>query len=237
MTVALLIITDKDRDRSCLDRTLRSLSGSWRGPEPDSITVVDDSGNPGYARWLGKRFGTWDNTRVVSHDVRQGFAAAIASGWEAVAGAQWVVHVEDDFLFEGPFPVQDIIRLLTLRPHLAQMSMLRQAVNPDEVAAGGLVEAHPGEFADCELLVGPHTETLRWMEQRLYFTTNPSVYPGSLVHLGWPQEPRSEGLFTHRLLDQGFGDTAGPDVRFGVWGASADAPRVHHIGERQGTGY
>jgi hypothetical protein len=234
VTVALLLITDKAGDRSCLDRTLRSLTGAWRGPEPDSITVVDDSGIPAYQQWLVRRFAGWD-ARIVSHPERRGFAAAIASGWEAVAGAQWVVHVEDDFVFKAPFPVPDMIQLLTLRPHLAQVSLLRQPVNPEEVAAGGLVEAHPGEFTDC-VWAGERIN-MRWMEQRLYFTTNPSVYPGSLVHLGWPQEAHSEGVFTHRLLDQGFGDVAGPNVRFGVWGATTDAPRVLHIGERQGTGY
>lgn len=234
MTVALLIITDGRRE--CLDRTLRSLTGSWAGSEPDSITVVDDSGNPGYQQWLARRLAPW-NANIVSHPERRGFAAAIASGWAAVAGAQWVVHVEDDFVFKGPFPVADMIQLLTLRPHLAQVSLLRQAVNPTELAAGGLVEAHPGEFVDCVWAGAFDGPSFRWMEQRLYFTTNPSVYPGSLVDLGWPQEPQSEGIFTHRLREHGFGDVAGPDVRFGVWGTTADAPRVLHIGERQGTGY
>lgn len=233
MTLALLVITDGRRE--CLDRTLRSLTGAWCGADPDTITVVDDSGNPGYRRWLERRLAPWKAT-IVSHPERRGFAAAIASGWKAVAGAQWVVHVEDDFVFKANFPIPDMIRLLTLRPHLAQVSLLRQAVNPAEVAAGGLVEAHPDDFVDC-VWAGAEEKYMRWMEQRMYFTTNPSVYRGSVVDLGWPQEPHSEGIFTHRLLAEGFGEVAGPDVRFGVWGTSVDAPRVLHIGERQGTGY
>jgi hypothetical protein len=235
VSIALLVITDKAGQRECLDRTLRSLGAAWRGPEPDQVVVVNDAGDPAYDAWVRARFGPWPAT-VISHPERRGFAAAIATGWEAVAGAQWVVHVEDDFVFKEAFPLPEMIELLTLHPHLAQVSLLRQAVNATEVAAGGLVEAHPGEFVDREV-IGAHSRVLRWMEQALYFTTNPCVYPGALVHLGWPQEPHSEGLFTHRLRERGFGAVAGPDVRFGVWGATTDAPRVLHIGRRQGTGY
>lgn len=233
--IALLIITDKEGQRECLDRTLRSLSGAWSGPDASLIVVVDDSGIPEYRKWLDGRLRGW-RTDIISHQVRRGFAAAIATGWGAIAtypGIEWVCHVEDDFEFTDRFDIPAMIRLLSAYPYLAQVSLLRQAVNETEVAAGGLVESRPGQFVN-------HTDLerdLRWMEQVSYFTTNPSIYPRSLLDVGWPQEPQSEGLFTQRLLAGGFADVVGADVRFGVWGHTTDPPRVTHIGVRQGTGY
>jgi hypothetical protein len=235
MSIALLIITDKVAHKDCLDRTLRSLSGAWQGPGASLVVVVDDTGVPEYRKWLDRRLSGWGAV-IVSHQVRRGFSAAIATGWATIAAhpaVEWVVHVEDDFLFTPPFEIPAMIRLLTAYPYLAQVSLLRQAVNEAELAAGGLVESRPGQFIN-------HTDLdrkLHWMEQRSYFTTNPSVYPRVLLDVGWPQEPQSEGLFTHRLLTDGFGDVAGKDVAFGVWGHTGDPPRVTHIGVRQGTGY
>ena len=78
----------------------------------------------------------------------------------------------------------------------------------------------PGDFTD----EGPVSR------HRRFFTTNPSVYRASLCERGWPQEPHSEGVFTHRLLADGFD--------FAFWGGRFDPPAVTHIGaERTGRGY
>lgn len=201
MTVALLIIADGRDDvharaRESLDATL--------GGFPFAYTVeVDD------------------------RDHQYGFAGAIQRGWDTIydAGADWVFHFEADFLFNGPVDLAAMIALLERQPHLAQVALKRQAWNPEETAAGGIVELHPDDFA--ERTDGRAT----WTEHRRFFTTNVCVYPARLCRLGWPQESESEGRFTHRLL-------ADPLLRFAFWGGKFDPPLVEHIGVvRAGHGY
>lgn len=160
---------------------------------------------------------------VVTVDDREhqlGFAGAIQQGWDEVlqTAATHVFHLELDFLFNAPVDVDALVALLTEHKHLAQVVLKRQPVNPDEIAAGGLVEQHPGDFAQRV------EHGVIWTEHRRYWSTNPSVYPVALCRHGWPQVPRSEGTFTHRLLED-------PNVRFAIWGAKFDAPLVNHIGD------
>lgn len=156
-----------------------------------------------------------------------GFAGAIAEGWRQAlqTGADWVFHLEMDFTFNAQIDVGAMIALLEEQPHLVQVALKRQPVNAQELAAGGIVEQHPGDFSQRV-----HSGAI-WTEHRRFFTTNPSVYSTRLCRHGWPQEPHSEGVFTHRLLED-------PDARFAFWGAKFDPPLVEHIGDvRAGTGY
>lgn len=164
---------------------------------------------------------------VDDREHRLGFAGAIAEGWRRVleTGAEWCFHLEMDFTFDAPVALDGMIGLLEDQEHLVQVSLKRQAVNAEELAAGGLVERDPDAYR--QRVAGG----VMWTEHRQYFTTNPSVYSTRLCRHGWPQVDRSEGVFTHRLLED-------PDARFAIWGAKFDAPLVHHIGEdRAGTGY
>jgi hypothetical protein len=85
------------------------------------------------------------------------------------------------------------------------VALKRQPWNAEECAAGGIVECHPDDFASAT------TRATCSPTHRRFFTTNPSVYPAALCAQGWPQVPQSEGMFTHRLLED-------PDVRFRVLG-------------------
>lgn len=164
---------------------------------------------------------------VDDRDHRLGFSGAIAQGWRDVllTDADWVFHAELDFLYTAPIQLAGMIELLEEQSHLAQVALKRQPVNTDEIAAGGIVEAHPDDFH--QRVEGGTI----WTEHSRYFTTNPSVYSTRLCRHGWPQIPHSEGVFTHRLRED-------PAVRFALWGAKYDAPLVEHIGAvRAGTGY
>lgn len=155
-----------------------------------------------------------------AHDL--GFAGAIQAGWDAIAEARadYVFHLEADFTFNDTVPLAAMIAALDANPTLAQVALKRQPWNAEERAAGGICELHPGDFTD----EGPVSR------HRRFFTTNPSVYRASLCECGWPQEPHSEGVFTHRLLADGFD--------FAFWGGRFDPPAVTHIGaERTGRGY
>lgn len=157
-----------------------------------------------------------------------GFAGAIAEGWRRVIAGppvDYVFHCEGDFLFNSPVPIDRMIAVLERHPSLAQISLMRQPWGPAEEACGGFI----GLNADSYRQRVDHGDI--FTEHRVCFTTNPSLYPAALCRQGWPQEQHSEGIFTHRLL-------ADPDVRFGIWGAKNDPPRVTHIGhERAGHGY
>lgn len=183
------------------DRTMASAKEML--PQPNWMVEIDDS------------------------DHRLGFAGAIAEGWRQVreTGAEWVFHLEGDFTFGEPIAVDRMIAVLERKPYLAQMTLKRQPVNAEEAAAGGLVERSPDAFTQKV----EHGDA--WTEHREYWSTNPCVYASAFCAQGWPQVDKSEGIFTHRLLED-------PDLRFGMWGAKYDPPRVEHIGvERAGHGY
>lgn len=199
MSICLLLIDDGREDY--LARCQTSLAEQAPGEFSDVVTVLD-------------------------HDHRLGFAGAIQKGWEAVlkAKAQWVFHVEGDFVFTAPVYPEAMAAILDAHPHLAQISLKRQAVNERERAAGGIVEADPEDF---EVHYDPDAV---WTEHRRYFTTNPSLYATEICKLGWPQVAQSEGVFTHQLLEQG--------RSFAIYGGKFDPPRVQHIGARRaGHGY
>ena len=169
--------------------------------------------------------GLFDQHVVVDDREHElGFAGAVQRGWDQVA-ADWIFWLEADFIFNALVPLERMIAILERHPELAQMVLKRQAVNGDEIAAGGVIEQHPADYT--ERTEGDDT----WIEHRRYWSTNPGVYSARWCRLGWPQEDQSEGMFTHRLLRD-------PLLRFACWGALSDPPLVHHIGAvRAGHGY
>jgi hypothetical protein len=201
--VNLCVLTIRDGRDDVHERSLASLREHL--PEPEHHVVVDDR----------------------EHEL--GFAGAIQFGWERVreTGAEWVFHHEADFIFNAPVPVDRMVAVLKRQPSLVQLVLKRQPWNAAEQAAGGIVE-QPSWRDDFHQRV-EHGNI--WTEHRRFFSTNPCVYPAALCAQGWPQVPQSEGMFTHRLLED-------PDVRFAFWGAKFDPPLVEHVGAtRAGHGY
>lgn len=170
----------------------------------------------------------FDQTVIVDdREHRLGFAGAIQHGWDQAldAGADWIFHLEADFTFNQDVPLAQMIEVLDAHPELAQIVLKRQAWNEQERAAGGIVEQHPDDYE--ELDVGPGLITTH----RRFFSTNPCVYSARIARIGWPQVPRSEGMFTHLLLKD-------PHLRFAFLGGKFDPPLVEHIGDaRAGNGY
>lgn len=193
--ICLLFITD---GRECAADAFKSAQQHL--PKPDELIVVDDSG----------------------HEL--GFHGAIQAGWDLVPDeAEYVFHLEDDFLFEKDVDLDTMKWLLDNKPSLAQVSLMRQPVNEEEIAAGGIVQCHPDDFDE-------HFEDgITYTIHRRYFTTNPCLYRADLCKRGWPQVPNSEGVFTHQLLAD--------DYWFAIYGGKYDLPRVKHVGVRQGKGY
>lgn len=196
MSVALLLISDGREEY--LQATRRSAAVCL--PEFDQVVHIDDT----------------------HHEL--GFAGAIQAGWDLIA-TDYVFHLEGDFTFNRPVPVDRMCEILAAYPHLVQLALLRQPWNPAERAAGGVWQQHPDSYTPW--LQEPDAE---WLEHARFFTTNPCLYPRWVADRGWPQVPQSEGLFGLRLFAED------PERRAAFWGNGEEW--VTHIGqERAGHGY
>lgn len=223
MTIVLLVMTDGRME--CIARTIPAALEHLHGPITQRI-IFDDSNDSEYRRWLTDQFPSFE--MMYNPAGRQGFGGAIRTAWERLSLAStdgFVFHLEDDFVFRRHVDLEGMMRVLEDRPHLVQLALRRQPWNDDERAAGGIVEQHPNDYADC------FDDDYAWLEHRRFFTTNPSLYRRSLCAEGWPDGQQSEGMFTHRLLTD-------PALRFGFWGDRGSGEWCEHIGyERTGVGY
>lgn len=222
MSVLLLVMTDGRKD--CIAQTIPSALTNLVGPITTRI-IHDDSGDPEYRLWLEVMFPTF---QIITTPTRQGFAGAYRSAWAWIAANATESHIfstEDDFTFNREIPLLSLARVLDREPGLIQLALRRQPWNEAERAAGGVVEQHPDAYIDRI------SDDGEWLEQRLFYTTNPSLFRRSLCALTWPLGTNSEGHFSHQLL-------ADPAIRFGYWGARSSGEWVTHIGHtRAGTGY
>lgn len=230
-SIALLVMTD-GRDEE-LARAIESASVSLEGPIIRRF-VHDDTGDEAHRAWVDLR---WSFIDQIGAGARRGFGGAIAYAWSVLAVREdidFVFHLEDDFVFNHPVDLAAMAAVLAENPQLAQLALRRQAWNAAEAAAGGIVEQHPGDYAEMGDLAGH-----RWLEHRRFFTTNPCLYRRELCSAGWPARAQSEGHFGIGLLRDGLPwGVPGESVRFGFWGARDSGEAVEHIGhQRIGTGY
>lgn len=220
--ILLLVMTDGRKD--CIAQAIPSALANLVGPITTKI-IHDDSGDIEYRLWLEVMFPDF---HIVATPGRQGFAGAYRSAWEWIstnATEPYVFSTEDDFTFNRNIPLMSLARVLDQESNLIQLALRRQPWNDQERAAGGIVEQHPDAYVDRSSVDD------EWLEQRLFFTTNPSLYRMSLCSLTWPSGPYSEGRFSHDLL-------VDPAIRFGYWGARSSGEWCKHIGQdRNGTGY
>ena len=226
-SVPLIILTNGRRD--CISRTIPSarehLSG-W-----DRLLIVDDSGDQEYTLWLEETFGH-PPVIVPITGQRAGYANAMRMVWKVARELKTDVFflLEDDYLFHGDVDLSELAAVLTDRPYLTQMALIRQPWFGNEVAHGGMIEAlealgqHFTEVSDA------HGRD--WIEHRAVFTGNPSVISARTLAHDWPSGDWSESRFGRAL----FGSD--PRLRGAYWGRRSDLPRVEHIGhERVGQGY
>lgn len=223
MKATLLVITDGRFD--CLTQSVPAFDLSVDQQLIERRVIVDDSGDPTYGEWIDEAF---DFDLRISFEQRRGFAAAVRAGWDAVRDAEFVFHLEDDFMLTRHVPLDSIMAVMSAHPRLAQMALRRQAWGPDEVMAGGFIEQDPTAYAICWDQGRPER---RWLEHRKFFSTNPGLYPGWVIRRGWPQLPGSKAAFSSMILGC-------PQVVCGVWGHRNDQPWAIHLGhQRIGTGY
>lgn len=229
--ICLAVVTD-GRD-GYLERTVASAREMLPAESLLERVMYDDTGDEAYRKKLQARYPEFLH---IDAGPRQGFGGAIRFLWDWLAShsnARYILHLEQDFLFRRPVPLDDLEWLLEERPQVAQVALKRQPWNDQERLAGGVIEQHPEAYEDRE--VGGR----RWVEHTLFWTTNPSLYRRSLCKAGWPEGAQSEGRFGHGLRTSGTPEESdGERIRFAYWGAREEAPHVEHIGEeRRGTGY
>lgn len=228
--IAVLVVTD-GRDEYLL-HTVRSAMAHLSGPITE-WWMYDDTGDYVYRDSLARRYPTF---RHFDAGHRQGFGGAIRACWARLAEhstVDYVFHLEQDFTLRRRVDLGELAAVMDTRPYLAQMALVRQAWNDEERAAGGLIACHPDAYQPATDGAGR-----AWLEHRLFWTTNPSLYHLGVCRRSWPDGPQSEGRFTLDLLAQGLPGVAPRDVRFGYWGRHDDGPWVEHIGEtRSGHGY
>lgn len=222
MSIALLVITDGRRD--CIQQTISSAYQMLEGPITHHL-IYNDSGDPAYEFWLRHMYAK--TFKIHNSSRRRGFGGAIQAAWRILGRLpiQYVFHLEDDFTFRRPVLLDRMVQVLSDNPYLVQLALRRQPWNFLEAEAGGVVELHPDAYT--EMSAGDSI----WLEHRLFFTTNPSLYRVELCDKTWPAAGQSEGRFTHELL-------ADPEIQFGYWGSRDSGEWVHHIGStRAGERY
>jgi len=218
-------------DAPTLDRTIESFAAMVTPRPTDLVCVVD--GEDGRLPPI-EPLGSWGGIFLSE---QRGFCGATAALWQQAAkdGPEHVFWLENDFEFLRPVNLAELATVLRAEPEVAQMSLMRDAVNPIERRAGGLYALHRHEYqpvtthAANAWLGGLGLYSLQWLEQRMYFTTNPSLMSTEFMRDNpWPDyEDHCEGRFSHDLMGRGY--------RFGVWGNGEEW--IHHTGVRTGTGY
>jgi hypothetical protein len=223
-----------------LARTLHAFS-EWVTPRPAYgllwVDGPDEDDAAAEAAMIAR--SSW---KFTGSAVQRGFCATYTDAWdEAVITADdhecdFVFWLESDFLIRRAVNLAHLAALLDASPELAQVALMRNPVNEQEVAAGGLFESRPGEY-ELESFeteeVGSTRVRLRshsWLRHRSYYTTNPNLMRRSfMADHPWPERhaAQCEGLYTMDLRACGYD--------FAVWG-SGDA-WVEHVGVRTGFGY
>lgn len=222
MSVALLVMTD---GRSYVHEAIASAEESL-SPHGAIIEryLHDDSGVQAHAIELANQY---PNYQIIAPHLRQGFGGAIQNAWAFIrqaSEADYFFHLEDDFTFSRQVDLLAMCRLLDIRPNICQVALRRQAWNPAEKQAGGVVEMNPDAFVEHTFM------EFSWMEHTEFFTTNPCMYRREMLSLTWPGGDQSEGRFGLNMKAVG--------RTFAYWGKKTDDPWVHHIGDhRIGEGY
>lgn len=207
-----LVVLSNRRTRYLPDtlENIRSLVTGWT-----HLTIVDDSGDEDFRWYL--RETNCDASIVSLADSPAGYGHAMEAATAAMHGSH-AAFWEEDFLALEPINLTHIADVLTERPHLAQVALLRQPWFANEVTHGGVIEALEAEGARFTIRDG-------LLEHDAFFTGNPAVWSRAAFETGWPRGSWSENRKRDELRHRGY--------RFGM----IPGVKVQHVGERTGFGY
>lgn len=216
LSYRLVVMTN---GRPCLRETLEAFRERVN-PAPVELLIHDDGR-------CSEPYGggtEWANVpvRIIGGREPVGFCAAVERTWRVAAelpGADYIFWLEDDEVIKRRVDLAELAKVLAAERHITQMSLMRQAVNSDEIAAGGCFNLRRELYEDRG----------DWLESRTNFSTGCSLIPRRvmLAH-PWPSYPENcEGRYSIDLMAEG--------LAFGVWGGGE--PWVEHVGIRSGFGY
>lgn len=231
MSLSYRLVVLTHGDSATLEECLESFAANV-APLPSELHIVRDgaaSSPPvGYVP-------DWP-CQIHLHQVaprQAGFCRATGYCWGlgAAARAPYVFHLEHDFVFERRVSLEQMASLLDGDDRLAQVALVRNAVNRQELAAGGLIESRPSSFHRRRSVVEAEGVgwTVEWLDHRAFFTTNPSLMRQAfMAENPWidDDEPYCEGRFGIDLVAR--------DYHFAYWGDGV--PYVRHVGARDGVG-
>jgi hypothetical protein len=171
-------------------------------PRVEATTVIDDS------------------------EHHMGMAGAVKAAWKWALdeNADYLFHVEEDFLFRDRIPLYYMVTILRNFPHLAQLVLKRQPWSAEEKQAGGRMQMNP------ELYKQRGYAKMSWVEHRWLFSLNPCLIPRRTLELEWePGDGGAERSITDACLNAG--------LRFAYYGHRDDPPRCEHVGYQRSAGY
>lgn len=156
------------------------------------------------------------------HELGMAGACNTAWEWATEQGADYLLHVEEDFRFTAPIELERMVYLLDKHNQLAQLVLKRQPWSSEERAAGGQMETDPEAFTDC----------IGYVEHRKLFSLNPCLIPSRVFAAIDPR--RGEGGAERTITDacrlRGW--------TFAYYGRRFDPPRCEHVGvDRAGHGW
>lgn len=223
--LSMTVLTDGRKEY--LEQTLPTWIEAY-GDKIEHKIILDDSGNTGYRHWLVETFP--DFVVVAIGKDRCGYDVAMREVFLVVRtlGLPYNLHVEDDFKLHTPPDLDKVCEVLDNFPQVSQMSFMRQPWYPNEVEAGGVVEALERQGAVS--FQQKFTNGSSWVRHNAFWTANPNVFPQWVAHREWPDAPWCEMKFSQALrYDKKVS---------GIWGHRDSWVCVEHIGEvRSGTNY
>lgn len=180
--------------------------------------AVEDTGLQENQNFLTDNLPDWN---YIFHRENLGLAAAVNSAWGCVgSGIDYIFHMEDDFIFNEKINIKKMIHIIEAEPNITQVSLKRQPVSSEEIAAGGFMNFKTFEPIECKIYWGG--EELNWVEHRSFFTLNPSIIPKVIFEQGWPEG--NEAGMAERLYCEG------SDYWGSYYGNLGSPPKVTHIG-------
>lgn len=238
------VIIGSYRGPELVKRAIASLEEHLEGMT--SLTIVDDSNPRQHPDWAPSyrslepkpyadslhsyaattvRADGSRGPRAIPVDVIQTYGKGYNAAMQAVCQAsqrQRFMFWEEDFVLTAPVSLVHLERILTERPYLAQVALLRNPHFKIEKDLNGVLPALVARLGADKVQLRLHDGII---EQKGTFTCNPSVWQQNITAGGWPKGRWSEDRMRDILLAKGY--------RFGY----LPGIRCHHDGVRSGHGY